>query len=92
MKKNVVLMSILAISFLYLLSGLADGKLVICVLIFCAFIFSVHLFFSSMHYDGRMFIGKTVEGKKLFSLELKGDPEELESKDVIIFKVTSNQD
>ena len=38
-------------------------------------------------YDGRMIVESTDAGGKLFSLQLSGDPEDLESKDLVSFKV-----
>lgn len=42
-------------------------------------------------YDGQMVVGKSDGGGKLFSLELNGDPEDLEEKDAISFKVVSSE-
>jgi len=39
------------------------------------------------HYDGQMIVVEKTEGGKLFSLQLNGDPEELEEKDSVSFKV-----
>ena len=39
-------------------------------------------------YDGQMVIKKNDDGKKTFLLEIDKDPEELETQDVVIFKVT----
>ena len=44
----------------------------------------------SNQYDGQMVIKTTEEGKKIFSLELESNPEDLEDKDEISFKVVSN--
>lgn len=39
-------------------------------------------------YDGNVVVTKTKEGKKLYSLELNGDPENLDKKDSLKFKMT----
>jgi hypothetical protein len=38
-------------------------------------------------YDGQIVISVTESGKKLFSLELAGDPEDLEGKESVTFKI-----
>lgn len=41
-------------------------------------------------YDGQIVIGESESGGKLFSLELNGDPEEMEVNDSVIFKVVQS--
>lgn len=41
-------------------------------------------------YDGSIVIGLTSTGNKLYSLELHGDPNELDRKDSATFKIGSN--
>lgn len=45
---------------------------------------------SGAAFDGDMSVTTTEEGNKLFSLELKGDPAELEKQDAIRLNVKSN--
>lgn len=42
---------------------------------------------SEAKYDGTMEVDETLEGKKSYSLNLNGSPEDLDGKDEIIFKV-----
>jgi hypothetical protein len=43
-------------------------------------------------YDGSVVVSTTESGKKLFSLELDGDPEDLEQHDAIRFRVKKELD
>lgn len=42
---------------------------------------------SKVEYDGKIVILVAPNGNKIFSLELDGDPEDLEFKDTVSFKV-----
>ncbi len=42
---------------------------------------------SHPRYDGEIVISITEDGKKIFRLDLAGDPEDLEKKDVVMFKI-----
>lgn len=44
------------------------------------------------HHDGKIIVTKTSDGKKIFTLELDGDPDEIEGKDSISFKVVPRDD
>lgn len=44
---------------------------------------------SEAAYDGKVVVETKETGKKMFSLELDGDPEEIEQKAAVSFKVTS---
>lgn len=43
------------------------------------------------HYDGQLVVERS-EGGKLFSLQLNGDPEELEEQDSVSFKIVSSNE
>jgi hypothetical protein len=45
---------------------------------------------SGAAYDGQLVVIIPEDGPKIFSLQLDGDPEELEQKDSVTFKVTSH--
>jgi len=45
---------------------------------------------SDQQFDGAMRVETGEDGRKLFSLELDSDPEEIQGKDVISFKVVSD--
>ena len=64
------------------------------VLLIVTFIFGCALQISSarficpnISYDGELVVMTTEEGKKMYSLELSSDPEDLTKKDTISFKV-----
>ncbi len=44
---------------------------------------------SRTSYDGHIVVSTTEEGKKLFTLELDGDPHELEKRESVTFKIRS---
>lgn len=46
---------------------------------------------SDARFDGAINVQTSLEGNKLFTLELDGDPEELENKDAILFKIRNDQ-
>lgn len=46
---------------------------------------------SDARYDGTINVVTSLEGGKLFTLELDGDPEDLENKDAILFRMRSDQ-
>lgn len=46
-------------------------------------------YFSKVAYDGAIVVSSPEEGKKVFSLELNGDPNDLEQKTAVTFKITS---
>lgn len=62
------------------------------VLLIVQAILVIRLYFRDKikHYDGQMVVGKSDGGGKLFSLELNSDPEDLEEKDTISFKVVQS--
>jgi hypothetical protein len=45
---------------------------------------------SNAKYDGSLNVITSEEGNKVFSLELDGDPEELEHKDAIMFRIKND--
>lgn len=45
----------------------------------------------SNHHDGKIVVETSESGGKVFSLELEGDPVELEEKDSVSFKIVSGQ-
>lgn len=53
----------------------------------CLYISSSAYHRSEAAYDGNVIIETTQSGGKLFSLELGGDPEEMEEKESVAFKV-----
>lgn len=96
--KKLVLVIIPGLSFiLFILSfiwGLPDLKNVVGMLAIFAFVLGTCLVFSSRQYeesgaayDGQMIVVIPEDGPKLFSLQLDGDPEELEHKKSITFKI-----
>lgn len=65
---------------MYILVGTVAFLLGVCITLICSRVFQ--------GYDGKMIVGESEGGKKLFSLELDGDPTELEQKKSVFFKVT----
>ncbi len=96
--KKLVLIIIPGLSTLYFgLSAFWDlpaTEKVIGTLTVIAFILGICLTISSRQYeasgaayDGQIVVTMPEGGPKLFSLELDGDPEELDQKDSVIFKI-----
>jgi hypothetical protein len=52
----------------------------------------IHLKFKESRHDGQMFIDNTDDGKKIFSLNLEGDPMELVNKPSVTFKVVPHKE
>jgi hypothetical protein len=46
---------------------------------------------SDARFDGSINVTESIEGVKLFTLELDGNPEDLENKDAILFRIRSDQ-
>jgi hypothetical protein len=46
---------------------------------------------SDSKYDGTVNVATSMEGNKLFTLELEGDPNDLDKKDSILFKIRNDQ-
>ncbi len=96
--KKLVLVIIPGLSSLYFGLGyiwdLPSVEQVIGTLAIVATLFGIFLNISSRQYeasgaayDGQMIVVIPEDGPKLFSLQLDGDPEELEYKDSITFKI-----
>lgn len=68
------------------------GLCAVCSL-FCGFIMHIstkRYLDSEEFYDGRLVVSILKEGNKKYLLELAGDPEDLEQKKAIMFKVVSS--
>lgn len=101
--KNLSQIYIPGVSALYFIVGNAAGfsgiEPVIGSLAILATVIGVVLYISSSAYrrseagyDGNVIIQTTQNGGKLFSLELGGDPEEIEEKYSVAFKVKCNSE
>jgi Putative phage holin Dp-1 len=101
--KNLSQIYIPGISSLYFIVGNVAGfpgiEPVIGLLAILATVIGVVLYISTSAYrrseagyDGNVIIQTTQTGGKLFSLELGGDPEEIEEKSSVAFKVKCNNE
>jgi hypothetical protein len=75
----------------YILSFFIDApnvKNTIGVVIVISWIINLFLITMGREYDGQIIISSKPDGKKLFSLEINKDPEELEASSAVLFRVT----
>lgn len=64
--------------------------IILVVIVILAVIFRLFLK-AQREYDGEMVVTSTIEGGKMFSLELYGDPNDLEFKKRVVFKVVNEE-
>lgn len=55
-------------------------------------ILGIYLYVMSNRYDGQMVVGDKEDGGKLFSLELNDDPEPLQNKESVSFRVIKSSE
>jgi hypothetical protein len=93
MTKKLIQLSIPIVALMYfILSGFTGVRYTVQVLAICValnLLYNLYLKVDQRQYDGKIVIGTSENGKKLFSLELDGDPEELEPKSSVTFKIVS---
>lgn len=94
MNKLLVQVCVLSIASLYFVLAsifkLPYATVFIGLLVLVATFIGFWVIIHNTKYDGSMIVETTEEGKKVFSLQLEGDPADFEDKDTIIFQVISS--
>ena len=67
------------------------AKLILGMVASMSFAIGLYLNRSEHAYDGKIFVTASDEGGKLFTLQLDGDPEELDQKRAVSFRVTKDE-
>ncbi len=70
---------------------LPSAKLLLGMAATMSFVIGLYLIRNEHAYDGKIFVTDSDEGGKLFTLQLDGDPEELDQKRAVSFKVTKDE-
>jgi len=65
-----------------------DGLIIIFVITLACYTIYLQTKLSRRHADGHIVITEDEDGKKMFTLELDKNPDEIASMDYILFKVT----
>lgn len=95
MDKKLTLIWVPAFASLYFiiaeLSNSPYTAIVLGILAIFSTILGIRLYFKQKYYDGLIVVNKSEKGK-LFSLEIAGEPEDLEVKESVRFKIVSNSE
>ncbi len=70
---------------------LPNAKVILGMVALASLVIGLYLDRNEHAYDGKIFVTPSDEGGKLFTLQLDGDPEELDQKRAVSFRVTKDE-